>query len=168
MKRWSATYGSSGTKAFLTANCISCNLSSFQLCFVASWANSNSNLGTGYAVAPVRCNTVPPPGVECKVASGSANIDFRTLSPKDYNGKRSSSNVAINCTSAVNVRFSSTGSITLNNNTTASLTINGIKSGGTFPIGSGISNHTIEATLSGTPSRVGTFSGNAIIILDIL
>ncbi|MCU6317016.1 hypothetical protein [Klebsiella aerogenes] len=111
----------------------------------------------------------PPPNVTCQLSD--VTIDYKNLSPDEYNGNKMQGSGSIRCTGADTslVLSFSNPQIQFNTNNTVSnlLFSNGSESERIDAKDNVAEPFTVISTLSGTPSNMGPFSGSTVILFSV-
>lgn len=133
-----------------------------------SWYGYQINRYFGSLSADESCTNVPPnPGEYCAMATSSITMDYGTLASSAAQNAAVTANVKIQCTNAMKYVLRLPGrqkNIYLSNGMSAEITADGKALGSTLDGVAGSNNIvTITSTLTGTPTRTGSFSGNSVL-----
>ncbi|MFP2428868.1 hypothetical protein [Enterobacter ludwigii] len=117
------------------------------------------------------CVKLPPSNESCSLVTSAIDFNFGTLNISKSNGASISKTVSLNCSAELNYKLqlisAATGNaISLTNGMLATFTAGGLDLGSTLSGKQGSNNVELKATLSGTPSGTGAFTGTDVLIIS--
>ena len=109
----------------------------------------------------------------CAMETPSVTFDFGTIQKAQYANSRKTESVKVWCSTSssysLSLLGSSDGKISLSNGTQATLTTgNGTALGSRLSASGGTNTVSLTATLSGTPTTTGAFTGAGVIIVSMM